>query len=942
MSAQDAGLLERSGELDRVRELIEGAATGRGSVMVIEGPAGIGKTSVLEASAELAQRAGLEVLRARAGQLEHDLSWNLVRQLFERVALAEDGQKELLRGAARLAAPALGLSSGEDTGALHGLYWLTSELARRAPLLLAVDDAHWGDVPSLRYLAYVAERVRDLPVLALATIRRGDRSPCEISILSSRAESVALRELSAAASAELARDVLGRGAAESFCDACHHATGGNPFLLRELLEQLRGEGVAPSADQAAAVARITPASVSRSVLLRLSQLDADSRELANAVAIIGDCGVADAAALAGITGERAAIAADALSHAGVLRPGSPLGFVHPIVREVIYWELPALQRARRHRDAAVLLAKGGDDRRAATQLLETEPEGDEEVVEQLERAADAALAEGAPAVAATYLERAAREPPSAPRRARLLVALGRAEGAAGGASAVERMGEALELISEPRSRAEILLERGRLLYNAGRLPEAAQSFDRGLRELDADPGGDSELTANLQAGWITAARLEISLRADAEELTYRIAADPPRGETYGERALLAQVSGQLTFDAAPRAQAVELAYRALGDGQLLRDETSDGLTWVAAMGALGWSDHFDAYDDLQDDAIADARKRGSVIGYATAMYGKSFSDYHRGRLSAAVADAEEAIGAEPVGWRHFLTAARAQLAWALIERDEIEPAITQVEQARVDAGLENISAQALILEARARIELIQGHPARALGSSLEAGRVFEAARITNPSILAWRSHAAIAAAAVGDAQQAEALLEDELRLAERFGAPRAIAVALTAAGVVRGARGLEALERAVELLADSPAHLERVRAQVLLGAALRRNGSLGAARDQLGAALDRATSLGATRLAERARLELTAAGLSPRRQRRSGVEALTPAELRVAEAAAAGMTNREIAQALFVSLRTVETHLTHCYQKLGIESRGGLSRAIAQAAEPINRAVAVE
>ena len=308
-------------------------------------------------------------------------------------------------------------------------------------------------------------------------------------------------------------------------------------------------------------------------------------------------------------------------------------------------------------------------------------------------------------------------------------------------------------------------------------------------------------------------------------MTHAIAADPPPGGTYGERALLAHVAGQLTFDGEPRERGIELAYRALGGGELIRQETSDGLSWVAAMGAIGWGDDFDGFEALQLEALEDARGRGSVLGYATAMYGYNFTHYYRGRLGDAIDDARRAIDAERDGWRHFLTASRAQLAWALIEQGELEAAEAQLDQALVDAALEGTSAQALVAEARARIQLLRRDPAGALESALAGGEVLTSARIPNPSILPWRSRAAIAAGAVGDRDRAEELLSEELELARRYGAPRPIGLALTASGIVRGGDGIPVLEEAVAILEPSPARLEHARALVMLGSALRRKGS---------------------------------------------------------------------------------------------------------------------
>lgn len=263
----------------------------------------------------------------------------------------------------------------------------------------------------------------------------------------------------------------------------------------------------------------------------------------------------------------------------------------------------------------------------------------------------------------------------------------------------------------------------------------------------------------------------------------------PAGDSYGERPLLAHVAGQLTFEGTARRTRVELSHRALAGGELINQETADGMSWAVAMGALGWCDDFDTFEAMHRLVLEDARRRGSVIGFATAIYGLSFTHYYRGRLADAVADAEQAIAAESAGRRHFLTAARAQLAWALIELGELEHATAELQRAHADAAYERSSTQALVLEARAKIELLRGRPELALQTALDAGRVAAEARIPNPSLIPWCRQAALAAGAIVDRDRAEALLHEELELVRRFGAPRPIGVTLTAAGVVRGAEG---------------------------------------------------------------------------------------------------------------------------------------------------------
>jgi DNA-binding CsgD family transcriptional regulator len=196
----------------------------------------------------------------------------------------------------------------------------------------------------------------------------------------------------------------------------------------------------------------------------------------------------------------------------------------------------------------------------------------------------------------------------------------------------------------------------------------------------------------------------------------------------------------------------------------------------------------------------------------------------------------------------------------------------------------------------------------------------------------WRSQAALALRELGDRAEARRLAGEELDLARAWGAPRALGAALRVAGVVEGgADGLALLGEAVEVLADSPARLEQAKARTELGAALRRANRRSQAREQLRRALELATTCGAAPLAVRAESELLATGARPRRIALSGVESLTPSERRVAEMAAEGPTNREIAQALFVTAKTVEVHLSSVYRKLGISSRSQLSAALARA-----------
>jgi len=234
-------------------------------------------------------------------------------------------------------------------------------------------------------------------------------------------------------------------------------------------------------------------------------------------------------------------------------------------------------------------------------------------------------------------------------------------------------------------------------------------------------------------------------------------------------------------------------------------------------------------------------------------------------------------------------------------------------------------------DSRARLSILRGDVAGGIDELFEVGRLFEAVGGRNPALIAWRSQAALALLRLGEHDEARRQASEELALARAWGAPRPLTAAQRAMGLVEGGRkGLASLEEAVDVVADSPARLEYAKARTEFGAALHRANRRGEARQHLRRALELATLCGAAPLAARAETELRATGARPRRIALRGVEPLTPSERRVAELAAQGPTNREIAQTLFVTPRTVEVHLTSAYRKLGIGSRTQLATALSR------------
>lgn len=485
MARDDVPLLERERELAVIADGLAAACGGAGGLLTVEGAAGLGKTRLVQAACDSARSRGMTVLSARAGELERGLPFGVVRTLFETPvgrATAAD-RAVLLEGAAAMAAPVLGLTTGGGTpvrdGAaftgLHGLYWLTANFAERGPLLVAVDDAHWADEASLRFLVYLVHRLAALPVLVVVAGRREELGADEELLERLRGDPLTSilqpAPLSEPATAAVVRAAFSPRADAEFCRACRTATGGNPLLLQMMSRALRDEGADPTAFGGVRVTELAPQVVAMSVLPRLHRLPGDAGAFARSVAVLGDgVEVRHAAAIAALGIGPATRAADTLASAGILARGRPLEFAHPTVRRAIYQSLPPAELHRAHRHAAELLdADGAPADRVAAHLLVTERLADGWVVAVLRVAAGRMLARGAFEEAVRCLERARQEPPARPIRADVLFELGSAEALTTRIDdACRHLEQAFELAVGVRRRAEIALELARVMSSAAR------------------------------------------------------------------------------------------------------------------------------------------------------------------------------------------------------------------------------------------------------------------------------------------------------------------------------------------------------------------------------------------------------------------------------------------------------------------------------------------
>ena len=341
LKTRTAALLEREAELSELDRLVADACAGRGRLVLIEGPPGIGKTRLLDAVRAGARERGMTVLAARASELDRDFPFGVVRQAYEPLVEAADAvrRERLLQGAAGLVTRLLGGGHSPGSGAdaveplafYHALYWLTANLADQEPAALVIDDLHWADAGSLRFLQFLVPRLEELPVLVALATRPSepglDRRAIDAIATDPLSVLVRPRPLSGEAVAALVGRELGEGPDPHFSAACHDATGGNPFLVGELVRELASEGVSPSADREALVHRLAPPTVARAVLLRLARLGEDATALAHAVAVLGDGAPPPRAfALARLPEERGDEAAAALADADILAAARPLAF----------------------------------------------------------------------------------------------------------------------------------------------------------------------------------------------------------------------------------------------------------------------------------------------------------------------------------------------------------------------------------------------------------------------------------------------------------------------------------------------------------------------------------------------------------------------------------------------------------------------------------------
>jgi DNA-binding CsgD family transcriptional regulator/tetratricopeptide (TPR) repeat protein len=921
------GFLDREHEVDAItRVLTEG-----GQGVVVAGAAGIGKTTLLRWATERATASGWRVVRAEGSELERYHGFGVVRQLFERLVTRAPGadREAWFSGSAALAQRVLvGSPGGREAPAefavLNALYWFALNVAEDTPLAVVVDDAHVADEPSLRSLAYLARRLAGERIVLLVATRSGPvatRPALAELMLTESMLDLTLGPLSVAGVAALLHAEAKDG--DRLAEAVHQATGGNPFLVTSTVRALAcaGEGAAPEAIIAAAAG-----DVATSVVDRLHRCGASATELATALATLGGKQpIGLVATLSSLTLDEAVAAADELRAADLITGTDHLAFRHAIVASAVETAIPP---GTRRRAAAVLTETGAEEETVVAQLVREVPAGDETTVERLMGAAGVALARATPETAAALLKRALAEPPPSSSRCGVLAALGRAESAAGSAAATAHLREARSLASDRLERAEIAVDLARAHANRLEHAEAVSALEAALEELGhEDRALDDGVVATLQRHLVINALQDSALALKAIPLVGALAdrgGDPRAQEIVGlAGAMAAGFLGGSVDDC--------LASIRQHPPTMDNDDVDWDVRSLAVYSLISAEDGHAMAERLLAHADDVARRTGYARATLLVCSGSAMLAEQRGDVTGTIVQGELTRRlAEELDIATMRVTSASMLARAQLELDDIAAASAQL--AGLEVTGENNIRVVSYYDARARIDLDRGDASAALvtmdSAAEHLGRLLPAT-VSSPALWSWRAPLVYALRGVGRDEEAAAVATEELDAARRWREPIAIAVALRGAAATSGGdEQIALLEEAVQLLRGRPPRLELGYALHDLGAAHRRGGRRSEARHLLEEALDLGLACGSVRLARRAQAEIRAAGGRPRRPHRSGPEALTPMERRVADLASGGMTNRQIAQDLFVTVKTVEGHLAAVYRKLRITGRAQLAAAL--------------
>ncbi|MET9762135.1 AAA family ATPase [Streptomyces sp. NPDC006372] len=912
------------------------ARSGTGGLVLVRGATGTGRTSVLEAAAEDAAAQGMRVLRSRCAPGRSAEPFAAVRRLLCVLPDLEEPDP-----------------AGDEREQAAPLWRALHTYGGESPLLLAVDDVHLADGPSYRWLVEAARHVDRLPVPVLLAVT--ERSQYDIdppapgfahTLSPALVDTYTLAPLTAGSATGLVR-AEHPGAPAAWVESCVRAGAGSPLLLRSLLDDLSAsgafaagapdvspaEGGGPSSRTTAGgpypavpetSAALYPGSYAAAVRWWLDSAGPATAEVARVLAALEEGGDRTAVEPAGLLAElagadpaRVAGWLTAMTGLGLLRPG-PDGhprYAHPLLRDAVLAGVPDARRRAVHRTAAeAMLHRGAPTGAVARQLLLSGPAGGTWAPAVLRDAASLALRDDRFDDAVAFLRRALDEPLPDDHRQRLLTELGSLECAGQESSAgIPRLTEALTLPGTPQDRVRAAVALGTALAGRGRARAAVEV----LRTVDGQLTGHPDLGAALQTASALLSDQDQTVRQDVYRRLSDTAERSPELVGPATRALLVRYAATAALTSADDA---------MRQVRALLAEPAHPLTEPFLLGTAAavaqWADELDEADRLVDRGLAG--QRPDLLHPMHAALLNTRADIAAARGEYALLPAEPPTSANGPSNVHATT------LLALVETGRTAEARRLADGFDLREAPDNWELNRF-LYARGVQRAAAGDPAGALHDFLECGRRQTARAVVSPVVTPWRSAAAECRLALGSPQEALVLAEEELRLARAWGTPRIVGRALRVLGTVTGGRrGLELAEEAVRILEDAPPATEGELVAALLaqGRQLTAAGDRARARDRLRTAAERAERLGALRLRTLAEEALREGGARRAADARTGSGALTGSELRIAQLAADGRTNAEIAGLLHLARRTVETHLTSTYKKLGIRRRGELGRAL--------------